>query len=197
MRVTPNFARKSDVAVSAPADRSGAHAHAVEWGNPGRGRGRRRDPRRISRARRRLLLVPYRCRRREADWRTGSRYPVWHLLQSEYHTRSGNRHRPLDRRAVSASTPRRRAARRSELFSSVPVSELHRHHRRRRSGDQGLFGHCQVEAFWSEYGAARTVVMSRWSPGRAPGWPVLPYALTATHTGTSYASVAHAPAIVA
>src|SRR5580704_10423791 len=139
MRVTPNFARKSDVAVSAPADRSGAHAHAVEWSNPGRGRGRRRDPRRIPRARRRVLLVPYRCRRREAGWRTGSRYPVWHLLQSEHHTRSGNRYRPLDRRTVSAGTARGRAARRSKLLPGVPVSELHRDHRPRCPGDQGLF----------------------------------------------------------
>src|SRR5438874_702130 len=85
--------------------------------------------RRISRARRRVLLVPYRCRRREAGWRPGARHPVWYLLHSEHHTRSGNRYRPLDRRAVSASNPRRRAARRSELLSGVPVSELHRHHR--------------------------------------------------------------------
>src|SRR5437870_2100380 len=136
MLVTRNFARKSDVAVSAPADRSDAHAHAAERSNPCTGRGRRSDAWRISRARRRVLLVTYRCQGREAVWRASARYPVWHLLQSEYHTRSGNRYRPLDRRAVSASTPRRRAARRSELFPSVPVSELHR---RRCSGDQGLF----------------------------------------------------------
>src|SRR5690349_15036356 len=104
MRVTPNFARKSDVAVSAAANRSGAHAHAAEWSNPCSSRGRRREPRRISRARRRVLLVPYRCRRGEAGWRPGARYPVWHLLQSEYHTRSGNRHRPLDRLNYPALT---------------------------------------------------------------------------------------------
>ena len=61
-----------------------------------------------------------------------------HLLRAEHHAASGRRHRQVERGRLHSRHARRTPARRCALLPGLPLSVIHRHHRRRLARSVGL-----------------------------------------------------------